>query len=375
MQRRRRAQRARQGPARGAPVLMEDVPEGLTLLEMQAVRGERFDTVREGTGGVYTKHLKYFEEWFKGRGLDQSLVDTENIDASLVDTHYLQVYLRDMRVTMGLSLSSVGCAVAAVRKCLEWEGLLDQVDWGEVGKQVRQYRKDDPYQPAGVDGITRERFKLILASAWLRRPGEWPEKTARRAALDVALISLMRDCMLRRSEAAAATWGDIKIEKVRVREPGGRTRLHVFGVLTIPFGKTDRFGNREVGYIHIDTLARLQEMAVRCGRDPSRSGEKVFGIGEKQVANRIIAACEWAGLSSPDLPAHYSGQSCRVGMAMDLVMNNTSLVGIMQSGRWRIPKTVMRYIKAMAAGDGAVARLYANLYASLNREEVPRRVA
>ena len=40
MQRRRRAQRARQGPARGAPVLMEDVPEGLTLVEMQAVRGE-----------------------------------------------------------------------------------------------------------------------------------------------------------------------------------------------------------------------------------------------------------------------------------------------------------------------------------------------
>ena len=368
MRRRKRAQVAGQGPARGAPVLLEDVPEGLTLAEMEAVRGERFDTVREGTGEVYTKHLKYFEEWFKGRGLDQSLVDTENIDASLVDTHYLQVYLRDMRVTMGLSLSSVGCAVAAVRKSLEWEGLLDQVDWGEVGKQVRQYRKDDPYQPAGVDGITRERFELILASAWLARPGEWPEKTARRAALDVALISLMRDCMLRRAEAAAATWGDIKVE--RTLSPN-----HVFGVFTIPFGKTDRFGNREVGYIHIDTLARLQEMAVLCGRDPSRSGELVFGIGEKQVANRIIAACEWAGLSGPDVPAHYAGHSCRVGMAMDLVMNNTSLVGIMQSGRWRIPKTVMRYIKAMAAGDGAVARLYANLYASLNREEVPRRVA
>ena len=375
MRRRKRAQLARQEPVRRPPVLPEDVPEGLTLAEMQAVRGERFDSVREGTGGVYTKHLKYFEEWFKGRGLDQSLVDTENIDASLVDTHYLQVYLRDMRVTMGLSLSSVGCAVAAVRKCLEWEGLLDQVDWGEVGKQVRQYRKDDPYQPAGVDGITRSRFELILASAWLRRPGEWPEKTARRAALDIALISLMRDCLLRRVEAAAVTWGDIKIEKVRVREPGGRTRLHVFGVLTIPFGKTDRHGNREVGYIDIETLARLQKMAVLCGRDPSRDGEKVFGIGEKQVANRIIAACKHAGLSGPGLSGHYAGHSCRVGMAMDLAMNNTSLVGIMQSGRWRIPKTVMRYIKAIAAGDGAVARLYANLYAALNREEAPRQVA
>ena len=149
----------------------------------------------------------------------------------------------------------------------------------------------------------------------------------------------------------------------------------MFGVLTIPFGKTDRHGNREVGYIHIDTLARLQEMALRCGGDPSRSDELVFGIREKQVANRIIAACKHAGLCGPDVVGRYSGHSCRVGMAMDLAMNNTPLVGIMQSGRWRIPKTVMRYIKAIAAGDGSVARFYANLYASLNREEVPRRVA
>ena len=375
MRRRKRAQVAGQGPARGAPVLPEDVPEGLTLEEMQAVRGQRFDTVRVSSGKVYEKHLKYFEEWFEGRFIFQSLVDTENIDASRVNTHYMQVYLRDMRVTNGLSVSSVDCAVAAVKQCLEWEGLLDQVDWDEVAKQVRKYRKDDPYQPAGVDGITRERFELILASAWLPRDGEWPEKTARRAALDIALIALMRDCMLRRSEAAAVTWGDIKIEKVRVREPGGRTRLHVFGVLTIPFGKTDRYGNREVGYVDIQTLAMLEQMAVLCGRDSSLLNELVFGIGEKQVANRIIAACKHAGLAGPKLLAHYSGQSCRVGMAIDLAMNNTNLVGIMQSGRWRIPKTVMRYIKAIAAGDGAVARLYANLYAALNREEVPRQVA
>ena len=363
MRRRKRAQVDGQGPVRGTPVLPEDVPEGITLEEMRGVRGERFDSVRDGTGGVYTKHLKYFEKWFKDRGIVQVLVDTENIDASRVNTHYVQVYLMDMRVTRGCSVSSVGCAVAAVRKCLEWEGLLGQVDWDSVGKQVRQYRKRDPYQQAGVDGITRELFDLIKVAARKAMDGEWPEKAARRAALDVALIALMRDCMLRRCEAAAVTWGDIKIE---------RTRGHVFGVLTIPFGKTDRYGNREVGYVDIQTLAMLQEMAVLCGRDPTRPNEKVFGIGEKQVANRIIAACKHAGLSGDDLHTRFSGHSCRVGMAMDLAMNDTPLVGIMQSGRWRIPKTVMRYIKAIAAGDGAVARLYANLKASSNREEMPR---
>ena len=45
-------------------------------------------------------------------------------------------------------------------------------------------------------------------------------------------------------------------------------------------------------------------------------------------------------------------------MAMDLVTHNTPLVGVMQSGRWRIPATVMTYIKSIAVGKGAVAQLH-----------------
>ena len=55
-------------------------------------------------------------------------------------------------------------------------------------------------------------------------------------------------------------------------------------------GKTDKLGQGEVGYVHLDTLTLLQEMAVACGRDPSRAEEKIFGIGERQVWNRINAA-------------------------------------------------------------------------------------
>ena len=199
--------------------------------------------------------------------------------------------------------------------------------------------------PAAANGITREYFEIIETAAWMPKSGEWAEKTAQRAAFDVALISLMRDGMLRRSEAAAVKWGDIKVEKL----PG-----HVFGVLTIPLSKTDKFGKGAEGYISVETLARLQDMAVRCGRNPSRRNQLVFGIGEKQVSNRIKAACQHAGL-----PEGFKGHSPRIGMAMDLAMYDTPLVGIMQSGRWRIPQTVIRYIKSIAAGDNAVARLHA----------------
>ena len=137
-------------------------------------------------------------------------------------------------------------------------------------------------------------------------------------------------------------WGDITVE----RTPG-----LVFGVLNIPFSKTDQYGDGAVGYLSLDTLARLQEMAAACGRDPSDKNQSVFGIGEAQVARRIKAACEHAGL-----PGKFSGHSCRIGMAIDLALGNSSLAELMQSGRWRIPATLIRYIRSIAVGQGAVSR-------------------
>ena len=319
-----------------------------------------FDDVADGTRNVYDRHLKYFKAWREPRGISLPMVETTHV------TVYLDEKVKEIerkRKAEGiadpasLSVSWMYCAVAAIRKALEWEGLDDRVDWKRLAEKITLHRKKSRHLPAGVDGITRELFDIILASASRPRDGEWAEKTAHRAAFDAALISLMRDCLLRRAEAAAVKWGDIKVEIT----PG-----HAYGVLTIPFGKTDQFGNGQVGYIHISTLARLHEMAALRGRDISRPDELVFGIGEKQVSNRIKAACDHAGLLG-----RFSGHSCRVGMALDLATYNTPLVGIMQSGRWRIPKTVMRYIKSIAAGDNAVAQLHA----SWDGKKTPRPVA
>ena len=343
----RRAGRASTAAARRGLMRPEDVPVGLTLAECQEVEGDKFDSVADSTAGVYGKHLGYFDGWRQ----------TRNFDLSEVGTYHLKVYLKLMRERRGLSVSSLYCAVAAVKKTLEWDGRDDQVDWEDVAKKIRSYRKKSRHLPAGVDGITKKIFETIEAAAWVPKNGEWAEKTARRATFDLALIALMRDCLLRRSEAAAVTWGDIKVEHA----PG-----HVYGVLTIPFGKTDQYGNGEVAYISVSTLALLHDMATRCGRDPSRAHHTVFGIKEKQVANRIKAACEHAGL-----PGRFGGHSPRVGMAMDLATYKTPLVGIMQSGRWRLPKTVVKYIRSIAAGDGAVARLHASWAA----RELPKPVA
>ena len=286
----------------------------------------------------YDRHLFCFEEWCGPRKLGP---------ADVVSKHVL-VYLDGARSRpKPVSASWMRGSVAALKKALKWHGYSDRVNWVEVNEWIKQEQIDERRVAASVDGLTWDLIQNVVTAAWIPKDGEWPEKTRRRATADAALLSLMWGCLLRRREAAAATWGDIKVEMVDG---------HVFGVLTIPFGKTDKLGQGEVGYVHLDTLALLQDMAVACGRDPSRADERIFGIGERQVWNRINAACAHAGLRG-----RWAGHSPRIGAARDLIKHGTSLVGAMQAGRWRDPRTLWRYVRAMAVGDAAVARLYADL--------------
>ena len=330
----------------------EDVAVGLTVEEVQDMVGPMFDSKADGTQDVYGKHWRYFGRWYGRLQVEMPELGADQfrpLKLSELVTDHVRVYLKTNRANRHRSVSWLCCAVAAIRGALEFERLEEQVEWEKVASDLRKYRRKDRTVPRGVDGITRELLEMIEASALRPMQGEWPDRTKRRAAFDIALISLMRDCLLRRAEAAAVTWGDIKVEW----KPG-----HVYGVLTIPFGKTDQDGKGEVGYISISTLARLQQMAVACGKDITKKNERVFGNGSKgmtptHMARRIKKACAHAGLMG-----NFSGHSPRVGMAIDLATYNTPLVGIMQSGRWRIPATVMRYIRSIAVGDGAVARLH-----------------
>ena len=202
-----RKQRQRASSASTGPLPLQSQlippPVGLTLDDVEALRGGVFDSVSEGTRGVYEKHLGYFAFWCDGRGIPRSQVVTEHV----------QVYLREMRENRRISNSWLGCSSGAVKKVLEWEGRAGAVDWDEVSCQLKVYRKRDRQQPSSVDGLTREYFSLVEEAAWIPKKGEWPEATSRRATFDIALISVMRDSLLRRVEAAAIRWGDITVER------------------------------------------------------------------------------------------------------------------------------------------------------------------
>ena len=308
---------------------------GLTAEEVARALPKVFDGLTPKTKLEYGKFARYFEVWCLGRG----------VLPEQLETAHLRTYMQEARERRlrPVSVSWLWTTLAGVRLALRFEGLAGRVNWVEIANFVRAEHKAEKRAPVSADGLTWEVICKVVAAAWVPKSHEWPEQTRRRATLDTALVLLMWGCLLRRSEAARVTWGHISTEVVRG---------HAYGVLKIPFSKTDQLGKGEVGYVHVNTLAALQEMAVACGRDPSDPDELVFGIGARQICNRIKAACAHAGLRG-----RWSGHSPRVGAARDLLLYGFSVLETMQAGRWDSAATVSRYVRGIAVGDGAMARL------------------
>ena len=190
--------------------------------------------------------------------------------------------------------------------------------------------------------LTAAALACIRATAREPRRGRGghPESRAsacKRAAVDVALISLMRDALLRVSEVAALTWANIGVES----DGTGR--------LLIRRSKTDPEGAGAIVFLSAPTMKRLA--AVRNGSDLS---DRVFGLGRNQLAKRVKQAARAAGLGEG-----FSGHSPRVGMARDLARAGIELPGLMTAGRWRSPDMPALYIRNETAGKGAVAQFYA----------------
>lgn len=191
-------------------------------------------------------------------------------------------------------------------------------------------------------GLTAASLAAIRATACAPRIGrggslETTGTAQARGLVDIALISLMRDGMLRRSEAESLTWGEL------VEEGDGTGRL------TVTRSKTDPEGEGAVLFVSAPTMEALR--AIR-PTDASAS-DSLFGLSDDQIARRVTAAAEAAGLGEG-----FTGHSARVGMAQDLARAGTELPALMTAGRWQSPTMPARYTRAEQAGRGAIAKFY-----------------
>ena len=187
--------------------------------------------------------------------------------------------------------------------------------------------------------LTAENLAAIRATACTPRKilgrssrEEWRLMARTRGLMDISIISVMRDGLLRRSEAAALRWGDL------TTLPDGSGRISLTGAPT----------SQHVVFIGRAAVADL--LTIRPDGAALHDGSRIFGLSPTHLGKRVRGAAIAAGLGDG-----YTSDSCRAGMAEDLN----------QAFPWRTPGHQERYHSSEAAGRGLVAQYY-----SLTRERV-----
>ena len=138
---------------------------------------------------------------------------------------------------------------------------------------------------------------------------------------------------LRRSEAAALTWGDVQ------RWDDGSDRI------TVVSSKTD--AEAQGATVAITPAAMDALTAIR---PVGAGGEvRVFGLSESQIARRVKAIAKAAGLENWEF---FSGHSGRIGMARRMAHNGAPTHEIERQGRWKQGGGMVgRYTRGESAGS------------------------
>ncbi len=147
-----------------------------------------------------------------------------------------------------------------------------------------------------ADALTRVREVLRIPRRGRGGRMESTETAQHRADLDLAIIGVLADGGLRRSEAAALIWADVELW------PDGTGRI------TVQRGKNQ---------VQPETVA-VTTATARALRDiqpnDANPAAQVFGLTGEALANRVRAAARAAGLGNG-----FSGHIGRIGMARRMV--------------------------------------------------------
>ncbi len=314
-----------------APVGSAQPGAGLTQADMGHLTAVLDHELARNTQTNYRVQWQHFLGWAVGKGLRALPAAPAQVAAYLAERieHYGH---------KPATLQVVAAAITFVHKAA---GVEDPCASPEVKRTLRSAARKAGRAQKQAAALTAEALAVIQSTACTPRRGrggryESPETASGRGNLDIAVISLMRDAMLRVSEAAALTWQDLGTEA----DGSGR--------LLIRRSKTDPEGVGVMAFVSAQTMVMLG--LIRNGADES---ERIFGLRPNQLAQRIKQAARAAGLGDG-----FSGHSPRVGMARDLARAGIELPRLMTAGRWRSPAMPAHYTRNETAGKGAVAQFY-----------------
>ena len=220
------------------------------------------------------------------------------------------------RAGSGARIATLRLATSAIAKAHEWAKLESPCRDPGVRASLKGWgrRLAKPQRQAGA--LTADVLAVIrLTAVQPRKRGrgiETPDQAAERGKFDLALVAVLSDGGLRRSEASSLTWGDV----VRWDDGSGR--------ITVIRSKTDV---EAAGAVVAITPAAMRALdAIR----PAGVDEKVFGLSESQIARRVKVIAKAAGLADWEF---FSGHSGRVGMARRMAQNGAPTHEIERQGR------------------------------------------
>ena len=228
----------------------------------------------DNTRRVYGTQWRIFEGWCDEVGLRSLPAEP------LTVARYLAA-----RAGSGASIATIRLATSAISKAHEWAKLESPCRDPGVRASLKGWgrRLSKPQRQAGA--LTADVLAVIrLTAVQPRRRGrgiETPEQAEERARFDVALVAVLSDAGLRRSEASSLTWGDVQ----RWDDGSGR--------ITVVRSKTD--AEAQGATVAVTPAAMQALSAIR----PAgvANGAKVFGLSESQIARRVKAIAKAAGLA------------------------------------------------------------------------------
>ena len=241
------------------------------------------------------------------------------------------------RAGSGASIATIRLATSAISKAHEWAKLESPCRDPGVRASLKGWgrRLSKPQRQSGA--LTADVLAVIrLTAVQPRKRGrgiETPDQAAERGKLDLALVAVLSDGGLRRSEASSLTWGDVQ----RWDDGSGR--------ITVIRSKTDVEAQGATVAI---TPAAMQ--ALDAIRPVGAGGKvKVFGLSESQIARRVKVIAKAAGLADWE---YFSGHSGRVGMARRMAQNGAPTHEIECQGRWKQGGGMVgRYTRGETAGS------------------------
>ena len=316
----------------------QDLPaaaEGLGPTDLQRIRQSLDSSVSENTRANCRSAWKTFERWAQARAAL----------AMPASPALIATYLSHLAEDRRLSVATIRLHRAAIAAIHKSNGHQDPTDNEGVRRVMKGIARARGRAAKQAKPLTAEALAAVRATAPSMRPlgdgkkQESAERASWRARVDLALLSVLRDGLLRRSEAAALTWADVDL-----RDNGT-------ALISVRRSKTDQEGEGMSPYIGTQAGEALQ--AIRPADELLDRNASVFGLSPRQIGRRVSAAARAAGLGEG-----FTGHSGRVGMAQDLAKTGAELPALMTAGRWNNSTMPARYTGRQAADRGAVARYY-----------------